>query len=128
MIFMGKSITRTRKSRGRPSTGAESVHLRVLPDQSAAIDAWILKQKEPDLTRPEAIRRLVEFGLKAKTPAKPMHSTPNMDRAAELAGKAIEKMIDPSAAPEERAQRRHRLTKGPTEFREDRVDLPKVKK
>jgi hypothetical protein len=66
MIFMGKSITRTRKSRGRPSTGAESVHLRVLPDQSAAIDVWMAKQKEPGLTRPEAIRRLVELGLKAK--------------------------------------------------------------
>jgi hypothetical protein len=64
-IFMGKSITRTRKSRGRPSTGAESVHLRVLPDQSAAIDVWIAKQKE-SVTRPEAIRRLVELGLKAK--------------------------------------------------------------
>jgi hypothetical protein len=38
----------------------------VLPDQFAAIDAWIAKQKEPDLTRPEAIRRLVELGLKAK--------------------------------------------------------------
>jgi len=61
---MSKAITRTRKSRGRPSTGAESVHLRVLPDQSAAIDGWIVKQKEPGLTRPEAIRRLVEIGLK----------------------------------------------------------------
>jgi hypothetical protein len=91
MIFMVKSITRTRKSRGRPSTGAESVHLRVLPNQSAAIDAWTLKQKEPGLTRPEAIRRLVEIGLKAETPAKPMRSTPNMVPAAELAGKAIEK-------------------------------------
>jgi hypothetical protein len=62
---MSKAITRTRKSRGRPSTGAESVHLRVLPDQFAAIDAWIAKQKEADLSRPEAIRRLVELGLKA---------------------------------------------------------------
>jgi hypothetical protein len=61
---MTKSISRTRKSRGRPSTGAESVHLRVLPDQYAAIDAWITKQKDPTLTRPEAIRRLVELGLK----------------------------------------------------------------
>jgi hypothetical protein len=63
---MAKAISGTRKSRGRPSTGAESVHLRVLPDQSAAIDAWIRRQKEPELSRPEAIRRLVELGLKAK--------------------------------------------------------------
>ncbi len=49
---------------GRPPTGAESVHLRVLPDQWAAIDAWISKQKDPALSRPEAIRRLVELALK----------------------------------------------------------------
>jgi hypothetical protein len=46
-------------------------------------------------------------------------------RAQELATKAIDKMIDPSAPPEERAQRQ--LTKGPEEFREVRVDRPKVK-
>jgi hypothetical protein len=28
----------------------------------------------------------------------------------------------------DRAQRRHRLTKGPSEFREDRVDQPKPKR
>jgi hypothetical protein len=67
MKHMSKSIlSRTGKKIGRPPTGAESVHLRVLPDQSAAIDAWIAKQKQPDLSRPEAIRRLVELGLKAK--------------------------------------------------------------
>lgn len=65
--LMNKStLSRTRKKIGRPSTGAESVHLRVLPDQFAAIDAWISKQKEADLSRPEAIRRLVDLGLKGK--------------------------------------------------------------
>jgi hypothetical protein len=63
---MTKSISRTRKARGRPATGALSIHLRVLPEQFSAIDSWITKQKEPDLSRPEAIRRLVELGLKAK--------------------------------------------------------------
>jgi hypothetical protein len=48
-------------------------------------------------------------------------------RAQELATKAIEKIIDPAAPSEEQAQRRRRLTKGPTEFREARVDQPKVK-
>jgi len=46
----------------------------------------------------------------------------------ELAAHAIEKIIDPAAPLEERAQRRRRLTKGPPEFRADRVDLPKAKK
>jgi hypothetical protein len=47
------------------ATAPRSVHLRLLPDQFAAIDAWIKRQIEPDLSRPEAIRRLVELGLKA---------------------------------------------------------------
>jgi len=62
---MGKSITRTRKSRGRPPTGAESVHLRILPDLAKALDDW--RRRQDDLPgRPEAIRRLVELGLRAK--------------------------------------------------------------
>jgi hypothetical protein len=36
-------------------------------------------------------------------------------------------MIDPAASPEERVQRRRRLTKGPSEFRDHRIDLPKAK-
>ena len=45
---------------GRPQV------VRMHDQQIAAIDAWIAKQKEHALTRPEAIRRLVELGLKAK--------------------------------------------------------------
>jgi hypothetical protein len=73
-------------------------------------------------------RRMVDLGLKGKTEAKPVGKPGRRLRAQELATKAIEKIIDPSAPPEEQAQRRRRLTKGPTEFREDRIDLPKVKK
>jgi hypothetical protein len=77
--------------------------------------------------RAEAIRRLVELGLKVKTLARPVSKPGRMLRAQELPTKAIERIIDPSAPPEERAQRRRRLATGPTEFREDRVDLPKAK-
>jgi hypothetical protein len=101
--------------------------VRLETTQFDALDAWISKQG--DLTRPEAIRRLVELGLKVKTPTRPAVSKPASKlRAQELATKAIEKMVDPSAPPEERAERRRRLTKGPTEFREDRVDQPKTGK
>jgi hypothetical protein len=95
-IFMSKAIRRTRKSRGRPSTGAESVHLRVLPDQFAAIDAWITKQKEPGLTRPEAGRRLVELGLTVKIKAN-RSSLAAAHRAKQLAAQAIDKFSDPAA-------------------------------
>ena len=97
------------------------------PPEIAAIDRWIASQGE-EITRGQAIRQLVELGLKVKTPARPVSKPGRRLRAQELATKAIEKIIDPAAPPEERAQRRRRLTKGPPEFREDRVDLPKARK
>jgi hypothetical protein len=134
---MAKSIIigSSKKKRGRPALyegsngkGAPQIGLRLPPADLAAVDAWIAKRKEPDLSRPEAIRRLVELGLKVKTPARPVSKPGRTMRARELAAGAIERIIDPSAPPEERAQRRHRLTKGPPEFREDRVDQPKSKR
>jgi hypothetical protein len=86
-----------------------------------------MEQPKPKPSRPEAIRRLVELGLKVKTPARPVSKPGRRLRAQELAAKAIEEIIDPAAPPEKRAQRRRRLTKVPPEFREDRVDLPKRK-
>src|SRR5260370_2402712 len=84
-------------------------------------------EKQPDMpTLSEATRRLVELGLTVKTKAK-QPSAARSVRAKELAAKAIDKIIDPAAPPEERAQRRRRPIKGPSEFREDRVDLPKAK-
>jgi hypothetical protein len=90
------------------------------------VDQWAKWQQDP-MTRSEAIRRLVELGLKVNTDAKLVGDLSRKLRAQELAAKAIEKIIDPAAPPEERAQRRRRPTKGPLEFREDRVDLPKAK-
>jgi hypothetical protein len=73
----------------------------------ASIVKWAEKQADmPTLS--EATRRLVELGLKAKTPARPVSKPGRRLRAQELATKAIEKIIDPAAAPEERAQRRRR--------------------
>jgi hypothetical protein len=66
-LFMAKSISRTEKrGRGRPATNPTSIHLTLEPGPLADVDEWIEKQKDPDLTRPKAIRRLVELGLKAK--------------------------------------------------------------
>jgi hypothetical protein len=88
------------------------------------VEAWATAN---DTSRSDAFRRLVELGLKVKQAAKPAAKPGRRLRAQELAAKAIEGLIDPAAPPEERAQRRRRLTKGPLEFREDRVDLPKAK-
>ena len=60
------SDNRKKKPIGRPPVGAILIGVRVPPAGVAELDAWITKQKDPDLSRPEAIRRLVEIGLKAK--------------------------------------------------------------
>jgi hypothetical protein len=123
--IMKKSIkVKPKKKRGRPATGRDPhVAARMPPSLTAEVDAWAAAN---DTGRSEAIRRLVELGLtvKARSVSKPGRRL----RAQELATTAIEKMIDPSAPPEERAQRRRRLTKGPLEFQEVRVDLPKAKR
>ncbi len=121
---MGKSIKVNQKRRGRPATGRDPVSAVRLPvELTANVDAWA---ESREISRSEAIRRLVELGLTVKTKTK-QPSPARAARAKELAAKTIDKMIDPAAPPEERAQRRRRLTKGPTEFREARIDLPRVK-
>jgi hypothetical protein len=120
-----------KKKRGPAPTGKGiQVGERWHPSELAAIDAWIASSSDPTVTLAHAIRRLVSLGLTVGTKAAPTERlrAARADRAKELASKVIEKMIDPAAPPEERAQRRRRLTKGPPEFREDRVDLPKAKK
>jgi hypothetical protein len=98
----------------------------VLPDQFAAIDAWIKKQKEPDLTRPEAIRRLVELGLTVKARPK-QGSRARADKANAMAADQLDHLANESATADEQASRKRRLLKGPEEFRDVRVDRPKKK-
>ena len=122
---MKKSIkVDQKKRRGRPATGRGTmVSSRLPPPVVKAIDDWASTN---ETTRSDAIRRLVELGLTVKMAAK-QPSSLKAARAKELAIKAIEKIIDPTAPSEERGQRRRRLTKGPPEFREARVDLPNKK-
>jgi hypothetical protein len=59
--LMAKSINDIPKKKpGRPATGkGEGVLVRLQPSQLADLDAWIAKQDRP-LTRPEAIRAMME--------------------------------------------------------------------
>ena len=65
MVTMSKQETLIpRKKRGPAPTGKGTpIMTRVQPDTLARIDAYIARQKE-EISRPEAIRRLVELGLK----------------------------------------------------------------
>lgn len=64
---MGKSNkVIPKKGRGRPATGKDPVTaLRLAPALMKAIEAWASDQ-EDEPNRSEAIRRLVELGLKVK--------------------------------------------------------------
>jgi hypothetical protein len=112
---------------GRPATGiTPMMGFRASPVLRASIVRWA--ENQPDMpTLSEATRRLVELGLTVKAPPRPVSKSDRRLRAAELAAKTIDKIVDPAAPPEERAQRRRRLTKGPEEFREMRVDRLKAK-
>jgi hypothetical protein len=68
--LMAKSIRDiAKRPMGRPRTTGPGtgVLVKMHKQHLDALDSWITKQREPDLSRPEAIRRLVELGLKAKT-------------------------------------------------------------
>jgi hypothetical protein len=55
-----------RKSPGRPATGQDPVTaIRLSSELRHAVDQWA-EEQEDEPTRSEAIRRLVEIGLKAK--------------------------------------------------------------
>jgi hypothetical protein len=88
---MAKQTVLAKKRRGPAPTGkGEQVVVRWQPDPLAALDAWVAKQKEPGLTRAEAIRRLVELGLTVKTRSAP--SERQRAALADLASKAIDSL------------------------------------
>lgn len=124
---MKKTNRVTQKVMGRPRTGIKPLMgFRADPVIRASIVRWAEKQRDlPSLS--EAIRRLVELGLTVKPRARQTNEGHKL-RAREMAGKAIDRMADETAHPDDQASRKHRLLKGPEEFREARVDRPKAKK
>ena len=60
---MGRQSETPPKKRGPPATGkGEPILVRLQPAQLAALDAWMGRQ-DAQLSRPEAIRRLLEQAL-----------------------------------------------------------------
>ena len=89
------------------------------------LDIWI-KEHAPEMSRPAAIRRLMDLGLAVKHKRKQGPSA-GAARAKELAANAIDKMLDGGASLDDQAHRKRRLLKGPEEFRAARVDRMKAK-
>jgi len=92
----------------------------------AAVDAWA---EARHIERSEAIRQLVELGLKV-APASASHHAIKSE-AFQIEDEAIgriRELLDPSLSDEERERRIRRLVEGPPEFSEQRIDLPRHKK
>jgi hypothetical protein len=90
---------------------------------TAAIDEWA---EAHHINRSDAIRRLIEIGLKV-APATSAHRTVQQ-QSSEIEGDAVNRissLLDPSLPAEERERRIRRLTEGPPEFAGHRRDLPK---
>ena len=61
----GSIADKEKRPRGRPRTGRDpAVTVRIPTPVQAAITAWIDRQPDPKPSRSEAIRRLIEKGLK----------------------------------------------------------------
>jgi hypothetical protein len=97
--------------------------VKLSADLTADIDAWAGVHA---INRSEAIRRLIEAGLKSEAMAASRRvSRRDAVAVEELAASLINQFIDPDTPQEERDRRIHRLTEGPPEFVDLRIDLPK---
>jgi hypothetical protein len=121
---MAKSISvdQNKRGPGRPATGRDPAASARLPeDVLAKVDKWAAANKT---SRSEAIRQLVEIGLASGSPI--LRESPKAtSKASEMAGQQIDQLGDASATVDEQQSRKRRLLKGPKEFRDMRIDLPK---
>jgi hypothetical protein len=109
-------------ARKRSAATGTLVGVRLQDDEIKAIDSWARKQ-DPPVTRPYAIRRLVEIGLTVRTKSK-QPTAARAERAKTLAWKTLESLAPGAADDDEKTSRRRRLIRGPEEFQGVRIDQP----
>ena len=111
----------------RPTSGRDAISaVKMSETLTADVDAWA---EAHDMTRSDAIRQLVELGLGVSPAAAAPNAAPRDPVAIEdLAVKQIDQPLDPSLPSAERERRIRRLTEGPPEFSDERIDLPKPRK
>jgi hypothetical protein len=91
---------------------------------TADVDAWA---KAHRTIRSDAIRQLVELGLGVTVDS----LRPDLRDSVEIEDSAvnqIDQLLDPSLPVAERERRVRRLTEGPPELQDERIDLPRSKK
>lgn len=107
-----------------PKANSDIADINLTDDLCSKIDIWAAKQADAP-RRTEAVRRLLELGLLAKSARR--QSGKQKTRASEMAGNAIDNLVERAAPTEDKASRKSRLLKGPEEFRDLRVDHSKAK-
>ena len=123
IIFMKRQSLVPKKRRGPAPTGQGiQIQVRIQPEKLSQLDRWIADQKGK-LSRPEAIRRIVERTLARSSRPKRVGKT-KAQVASDLAAHAADRIVDKSLPPEEQQRRKRALIKGPKEFRDIRGDLP----
>ena len=88
---------------------------------TADVDAWA---EAHDTVRSDAIRQLVELGLSSTSSVDPLRAARRDSEIEDLAVEQIGQLLDPSLPIAERERRIRRLTAGPPEFSDERIDLP----
>lgn len=109
----------------RRRTGIEPISAVKMPERlTEAVDAWAEAHR---LTRADAICKLIELGLKIAPPVLTSEHPIASDatRSEKTAVHEIETLLDPALPADERERRIRRLTEGPPEFSQERIDLPK---
>jgi len=118
----------TDPGRKDPNTTARTADaisaVRMSEKLTADVDAWA---EAHDMARSDAIRQLVELGL-GSTAASPGSTVRDSVEIEGLAVSQIDQLLDPALPVAERERRLRRLTEGPPEFLEERIDLPRSKK
>lgn len=111
----------------RPGSSRDAISAVKLSEKlTADVDAWA---EAHATVRSDAIRQLVELGLGlAPSAATPGSTRRNPVEIEGLAVKQIDQLLDPSLPAGERERRIRRLTEGPPEFSDQRIDLPKPKR
>ena len=105
-----------------PKSGDVAITVRPSRSLLRRIDGWIRSQDKA-VSRAEAILHLAERGLEsAAIPSTGGESGRSAKQAAGLASDMIDCLGDQSATREDREQRKRRLVKGPSEFREMREE------
>jgi hypothetical protein len=118
---------KTLGNRNRPRRGRDAISaLKMSEKLTADVDAWA---EAHGMVPSDAIRQLIELGL-STAPSAAFLGLIGRDpvEIKDLAVKQISQLLDPSLPVEERERRIRRLTEGPPEFSDERIDLPRLKK